>query len=127
MAKRLKDTIKELQVDVNSNEAGLGTMATQNVDSLPTITFNNGANIVVNTTTGTKIGTSTSQKLAVFNQTPIVQPASADQAALSLNKDVGGADTVDVGALNGNFTNIETLVNQLRSDLIAFGIIKGSA
>ncbi len=33
-------------------------------------------NFVFNTTTGTKIGTSTTQKLAFYNKTPIVQPAA---------------------------------------------------
>ena len=33
-------------------------------------------NIEVNTTTGTKIGTATNQKIGFFNATPIVQPAS---------------------------------------------------
>lgn len=34
------------------------------------------ANIVLGTTTGTKIGTATTQKLGFFNATPIVQPAA---------------------------------------------------
>ena len=47
-----------------------------------TITFGGGitlpdaGDIVVNTTTGTKIGTATSQKLGFYNATPIVQGAS---------------------------------------------------
>lgn len=35
-----------------------------------------GINMVLNTTTGTKIGTATTQKLALWNATPIVQPAN---------------------------------------------------
>lgn len=38
-------------------------------------------NIVLGTTTGTKIGTATSQKLSVWNATPIVQPTTAVAAA----------------------------------------------
>lgn len=37
-------------------------------------TVGDGANFVLNTTTGSKLGTSTSQKLAFYNSTPIVQP-----------------------------------------------------
>lgn len=36
-------------------------------------TIPDGQNIVLGTTTGTKIGTSTSQKLGFYNVTPIVQ------------------------------------------------------
>ena len=41
-----------------------------------TLTLADAINIAVNTTTGTKIGTATTQKLAFFNSTPIVQPAN---------------------------------------------------
>lgn len=56
-----------------------------------------------------------------------IAKASADQAVLALDVDVTGADTVDKAAINTNFTAIQTLVNQLRSDLIAAGVIKGAA
>lgn len=39
-------------------------------------TLGDPANIVLGTVTGTKIGTATTQKLAFFNSTPIVQPAN---------------------------------------------------
>lgn len=38
-------------------------------------------NIILGTTTGTKIGTATSQKLAFFNATPIIQPSATGQTA----------------------------------------------
>lgn len=37
------------------------------------MTFNDGANIIFGTTTGTKIGTSTTQKLGFYNSTPIAK------------------------------------------------------
>jgi len=40
------------------------------------ITISDAVNLVLNTTTGTKIGTATTQKLAFYNSTPIVQPAN---------------------------------------------------
>lgn len=91
------------------------------------LTLGDAKNIIVNATTGTKIGTATTQKIGFWNATPVVQPASASQAILSLDVDVTGADTVDKAAINTNFTSIQTLVNQLRSDLVTAGIIKGSA
>lgn len=39
--------------------------------------FDDGVNIIFDTTTGTKIGTATSQKLSFWNASPIVQPTTA--------------------------------------------------
>jgi len=86
-----------------------------------------GRHIQVGLTTGTKIGTAITQKLSLWGVTPVVQPASGNQAALSLDTDVTGGDTVDKTAIDNNFSSIQTLVNQLRTDLIAAGVIKGSA
>jgi hypothetical protein len=41
------------------------------------ITLGDAQNIAFNTTTGTKIGTATTQKLSFWNSTPIVQPTTA--------------------------------------------------
>ena len=55
--------------------------------STPSLTFNgtvthaDGYNIVLGTTTGSKLGTATSQKLGVWNATPIVQPTTGVAAA----------------------------------------------
>jgi hypothetical protein len=42
-----------------------------------------GSNLILGTTTGTKIGTSTSQKLEFYNSTPIVKPSGSVLTALS--------------------------------------------
>ena len=86
-----------------------------------------GRNIIVGGTSGTKIATSTGQKIAFHGKSAIIQSASGNQDAISLDVDVTGGDTVDKSAINTNFTNIETLVNQLRTDLVNKGLIKGSA
>lgn len=44
-------------------------------------TLTEGTNIVLGTATGTKIGTATTQKLGLWNATPIVQPTTAVAAA----------------------------------------------
>lgn len=72
-----------------------------------TLTFADALNIVVNTSTGTKIGTATTQKLSVYNQTPIVQGSAVADAS-------GGA-TVDAEA--------RTAINTLLARIRAFGII----
>ena len=45
------------------------------------LTFGEAINIVTGATTGTKIGTATSQKIGIWNATPIVQPTTAIAAA----------------------------------------------
>ena len=47
----------------------------KNVTFAGSFAFGDGSNIPLGTTTGTKIGTSTSQKLGFYNKTPITQPA----------------------------------------------------
>ena len=49
------------------------------------ITIQDGNNIVLGTSTGTKIGTSTSQKLGFFNTNPIVQPTTGVTGAVFTN------------------------------------------
>lgn len=110
----------------NTNGDAILTVTPTNTTlSSNALTF--AGNWVLDSSTGNKIGTATSQKLGFWNATPIVQPASAAQAVLSLDVDVTGADTVDKAALNANLSAIQTLVNRLRTDLISVGIIKGAA
>lgn len=95
-------------------------------------------NIVLDTTTGTKIGTGTTQKLGFWNTTPIVQPSAFTQtystatkthavltSAVLTDSTGGTADTVvaDVGlifnqaTLNNNFADLIAQINALRIDL----------
>lgn len=91
-------------------------------------------NLAVGTTTGTKIGTATTQKLGFWNVTPVVQPAAANQAALT--NSTGGSQDGTLAAVSGsgddtninnNFTDIHTLLDEIRTALVNTGIIKGSA
>lgn len=54
---------------VKSSGVGIGSTS----PSASTLTLGDAYNIVVNTTTGTKIGTGTTQKLGFWNATPVVQ------------------------------------------------------
>jgi hypothetical protein len=91
-------------------------------------------NIVSGTGAGTKIGTSASQKLGFFDKTPVVQPAAANQAALT-NSTGGTADgtlaavsgTGDDTDINNNFTELHTLLTEIRTALVNLGLIKGAA
>jgi hypothetical protein len=91
-------------------------------------------NIVSGTGAGTKSGTSTTQKLGLFDKTPVVQPAAANQAALT-NSTGGTADgtlaavsgTGDDADINNNFTELHVLLNEIRTALVNLGLIKGEA
>lgn len=101
--------------------------ASKELSSLGTVTLADSANVVVNTSTGTKIGTATGQKIGFWNATPVIQQASAAQAAVTPSTDFTGADTVDKATVLAAVQAVETLVNRLRLDLVTTGIIKGSA
>jgi hypothetical protein len=59
------------------------SLATRISISTSGLTISDAHNIILNSTTGTKIGTATSQKLAFYNSTPIVQPSGNALTALS--------------------------------------------
>jgi hypothetical protein len=107
---------KALVVDANSRLTAMGG-----------ITFKDAENISFNTSTGTKIGTATGQKFGFWNATPVIQQASAAQAAVTPSTDFTGADTVDKAVVLAAVQAVETLVNRLRLDLVTTGIIKGAA
>jgi hypothetical protein len=139
-----------VNADVNASAAIAGTkiapdFGSQNVVTTGTLgagattlagnlTINDTRNIVLATGTGTKIGTAVGQKLGFYDKTPVVQPAGANQAALT-NSTGGTADGTlaavsGSGAdtdINNNFTELHTLLNEIRTALVNLGLIKGAA
>lgn len=81
-----------------------------------------GKDLAVGSTTGTKIGTATAQKLGFWNATPVVQPAGATQAAPATYGT--GAFGLDSDA---NMQALYDLVVAMRTALVNAGLIKGSA
>jgi hypothetical protein len=68
--------------------------------TLAGVTIADAGNIVLNTTTGTKIGTATSQKLGFFNATPVIQQAGTGE---TVGFTAGGGTTVtDASTFTGN-------------------------
>jgi len=66
-----------------------------------TLTISDASNVVVGSTTGTKIGTATTQKIGFFNATPVVQPAAATDiktALVNLGLLASGASPLDLGS-----------------------------
>ena len=80
------------------------------------------ANIITDTTTGTKIGTATAQKLGFWNKTPIIQPAGATQVAPAAY--ATGAFGLDSDA---HMQALYDLVVAMRTALVNSGLMKGAA
>ena len=85
---------------------------------------------------GCSFGTVTTDLISFYGVTPIVQPASASQALVTVStittaststSPYGFADTTQFTNALATVVNCRTLVNQLRTDLIALGLIKGAA
>lgn len=91
------------------NSTGLGGMT---VDGL---TFVDAGNIAFNTTTGTKIGTATTQKLGFWNKTPIVQPTTGITTAAFV---VGAGTAVNDASTFGGYT-----LGKIAAALINVGIL----
>lgn len=123
--------------------AVLGTLTVTGATALNgTLTMGDADNIVVNATTGTKIGTATTQKIGFYNATPVVQPSAYTQTFATANKThaartavaltdntAGTANTTlqaladgttyanDVAAIRNNFADLAASNNAIIVDL----------
>jgi len=88
------------------------------------ITMKEAKNIVVGTATGSKIGTGVAQKLGFFDATPVVQSASADQAAAPAGGTGATAGAYDTAAHRDAAI---ALLNEIRTTLVNLGFMKGEA
>lgn len=110
------------------------------ISSAGLFTFAEGVNFVLGTSTGTKIGTATSQKLGFFNATPVVQPTALtaqlttithtapgtpDYALQNLTNSGGyGFATLDEGnTFLSVVANLQTRVAQLETKLQSLGLV----
>jgi len=86
------------------------------------ITYGDAQNCAYGSTTGTKLGTATSQKIGFWNATPIIQPAGAAQVApATYATGVFGLDS------NANMQALYDLVVAMRTAMVNAGLIKGAA
>ena len=98
---------------------------TLGVTSNGDLTIADAKNVILNATTGSKIGTAITQKLGVYNATPIAQRAGAAQAAVVTT---AATQTTPFGFATGAQADaIITLVNELRAWAVVQGWIKGAA
>lgn len=85
-----------LSLDNNTQQAdlmgGIIVAATGLATTLKgNLTLDDGKNIVLNTTNGTKIATASGQKLGFWNATPVIRPSSAGDTSIGA---AGGANAV---------------------------------
>jgi hypothetical protein len=73
------------------------------------------SNIVVGTTTGTKIGTATSQKLGFFNKAPVVQPSAYTPTNVNADRSYNADST--------NINEIADVLGTVIADLQSLGLI----
>ncbi len=76
-----------------------------------------------NSPDGTCLGTaSTVEKISFYGSTPVVQPTSASQAAVTSHT----TTTATTTALESDVDALRVLTNQLRAELVSLGLITGS-
>lgn len=80
---------------------------------------------------GMLLGEAATDKVALFGATPVVQPVGATQAAIgaALVAIAGGEAPTEAehNAVLARVNELAVLVNKLRTDLVALGLIKGAA
>jgi hypothetical protein len=111
----------EIVIGSNATGAGSNTVVIGNTAILNTylngnINISDGSNIVFTSTTGTKIGTSASEKLAFYGDTPDVQPTTAITGATVTH--VGGA-SVGANDTFGGYTIGQVVAALQRLGLLA--------
>jgi len=84
------------------------------------ILMTGGENIILDTSTGTKIGTATNQLLGFYGATPVDQPATVSDAA---TQDLTGGDTVDQTKLETDLTSCKNSINAIIDRLQELGLI----
>lgn len=96
-------------------------------------TLDEGVNLVLGTTTGSKIGTATTQKLGFFNATPVVQPSSTTDLRTALINlglyATGGATPLNLngGALTAGTATISSHIGVTGNTTTSAGFYGGGA
>jgi hypothetical protein len=119
---------------LSATVASTGSTTFALTGTTPTFTFSQGStfssgitlstqNIVTDTTTGTKLGTATDQKLGFHNSTPTIQRAGAAQAQVATT----GAALLSYGYTEAQANGIVALLNEIQAVLVENGLMKGSA
>lgn len=116
-------------INISVNNQGVatftGTGATTRFIFSFGVSLADGKNLSFGTSTGSKIGTATNEKLAFHNSTPVIQRASASQTAVVTT---AATNVAPYGfSTSAQADAIVTLVNELRAAMVEKGLIKGAA
>lgn len=88
-------------------------------------TLSDGVDLILNTTTGTKIGTATSQKLGFWNVTPVIQPSGTGELIGFTGNGATNANAVNFAA-NGNSGTASYTLGDVVKALKAVGVLAAS-
>ena len=77
-----------------------------------------------NASGGMTVGATSAELVSFYGATAVAQPSGASQAALATTAATTGAATYGLTSAQAN--GVITLLNQIRSDLVTLGLIKGS-
>lgn len=121
----LASTAQGMSLEIRTAPIGSTTAATRATFDAAGLTMADAHDILFGATTGTKVGTATTQKLAFHGATPVAQRAGAAQTAVGTT---AATQTTPWGfASQAQADGIITLLNELRAAMVEKGIIKGSA
>ena len=113
-------TLLRTNVTVGGTLAVTGNVTFSALTLSSDLTLGSGDNIVLSTTTGTKIGTATNQLLGFYNQTPITRPSSTGVTTNGFTTGGGGgtavhANSTFTGGIGTNAYTISDVVAHLKS------------
>lgn len=135
----IRSTASDNDLDFINHTTTLATLTSGgNFSVAGDITIADAKNIALNTTTGTKIGTGTTQKLGFFGVTPVVQqaaltagltaitcsaPATPDYDLTATEAGWGLRTEDEMNTLVSVIINLQTKVEELETRLETFGLI----
>lgn len=104
---------------IGGTTAAAGSFTTGSFTGNVTVT---DANVILSATTGTKIGTATTQKLSFYNSTPIVQPSGAAVTTAGFIAGVGAPVLVD-STFTGNIGSTAYHISDIVANLKSLGLL----
>lgn len=94
---------------------------------MPYLSTHDACKIRVEPGAGAQVACSATEKVGFFGATPVIQPTNSAQAAVAQSNITANSATSNISSsVNTQLKHTIALVNRLRTDLIALGLIKGS-
>ena len=119
-------TFPTFNQDTTGSAATVTAAAQLNITSVGTLTgltMADSADISLNTTTGTRIGTAASQKIGFFGKAPVVQQANIAAASSTQAVAVSAPTKTEFDGLRTDVQNLTTKMNAILTALEALGLV----